>query len=138
MFDSQEGHFFTDYKLYSIKKTIMLSELRFALRTTDISGVSNLLPQLKDINETNTSNETLLQEFIKNKHRLKVDDTRIVLLFLRHGANVDITDAYGGTSRMKLLDLGYEVERQYLKTSGNILPPEFEEYFFLDNSRKGF
>ena len=116
----------------------MLSELRFALRTTDISGVSNLLPQLKDINETNTSNETLLQEFIKNKHRLKVDDTRIVLLFLRHGANVDITDAYGGTSRMKLLDLGYEVERQYLKTSGNILPPEFEEYFFLDNSRKGF
>jgi hypothetical protein len=109
-------------------------EIRNALIGESVEELSDALKKEDYVDIRNFIGQTLLHEFLNRKVKLSVNDLRIVLLFLRVGSNVDLTDNFGDTPRACLLKLGYSVDRIYLtiKTDAirrleNTIVPQAEE-----------
>ena len=85
--------------------------------------VTNLYESLKhkyvNINTIDNLGRTYLHKFLIDKKELLFDDLRIILIVLNHKPNLDIKDNFDKSARDKLLELGYIVDRKYLKIKQN-------------------
>ena len=67
------------------------------------------------INKTDYYGRTCFHKFLNEIKKVTLIELRIILIILNNEPDLDIKDDYNLSARDKLLELGYIVDRKYLK-----------------------